>query len=135
MDGKPSHTKEKRAVYVGNEVLAYLKKRRQKAPRGTAYIFPGSHGQPIRKDTACSNLRRIWKAAGLYQKGMPTSHWLRHSVCSRLLGAGVDIETTRRIMGHSDAATTLLYAHTSDQRLKDAARLLSGGPESMAGKK
>jgi site-specific recombinase XerD len=122
-------------VYVGNEVLAYLKKRRQKAPRGTAYIFPGSHGQPIRKDTACSNLRRIWKAAGLYQKGMPTSHWLRHSVCSRLLGAGVDIETTRRIMGHSDAATTLLYAHTSDQRLKDAARLLSGGPESMAGKK
>ena len=40
---------------------------------------------------------------------------------SRLLGDGVDVETVRQILGHSEASTTLLYAQSSDARMKSAA--------------
>jgi integrase len=52
---------------------------------------------------------KIAKRASL---ALRTVHGMRHSVGSWLLNAGVDIETTRAILRHSSASTTLnVYAH------------------------
>lgn len=52
-------------------------------------------------------------------------HALRHTCCTRLLGAGVDIRTVQQWMGHSSLAVTQRYAHFIPQRLDDAVKALN----------
>lgn len=41
-----------------------------------------------------------------------TAHWLRHTFCTMMYLAGVDILTAKNQMGHSDIKTTLeIYTH------------------------
>ena len=44
-------------------------------------------------------------------------HQLRHTFCTMLYNAGVDIKTAQSILGHSDASVTLrVYTHLSDRQ-------------------
>ena len=46
-----------------------------------------------------------------------TPHMLRHTYCTMLYDAGVDVKTAQRFMGHSDIQTTLrIYTHLSEQK-------------------
>ncbi len=76
--------------------------------------------------------------------GIPrfTMHDLRHTFASHLVMDGVDLPTVKVLMGHSNIATTMIYAHLAPDHLKGAvARLgkrLSGTnlahPSDEAGK-
>ncbi len=115
---------QEREVYVPTSVINYLKSRFEQS--STPYVFADNRGRVLRKQAACVNLRKLFERCGLYSKGTPLSHWIRHTVCSRMLGAGMDIETVRTIMGHADASTTMLYAHTDSERLKKSTEVLGG---------
>lgn len=50
---------------------------------------------------------------------------LRHTYCTDLQKAGVDIRTAQKLMGHADIQTTAnIYTHQDDETLLTAARLL-----------
>lgn len=50
---------------------------------------------------------------------------LRHTYCTDLQKAGVDIRTAQKLMGHADIQTTAnIYTHQDDETLLEAARLL-----------
>jgi integrase/recombinase XerD len=49
----------------------------------------------------------------------------RHTFASKALRAGVGLDQLRKLMGHSSIQTTGIYAHTNDDDLEDAHRLLS----------
>lgn len=50
---------------------------------------------------------------------------LRHTYCTDLQKAGVDIRTAQKLMGHADIQTTAnIYTHQDDETLKAAAKLL-----------
>jgi integrase len=53
-------------------------------------------------------------------------HLFRHTFASRLLAAGVDVVTIGDILGHSAHMTTLLYAHSSPARKRQAVDALTG---------
>ena len=54
-----------------------------------------------------------------------TAHVFRHTFCSRLFEANIDIKVVQEIMGHSSAITTLdVYTHTTtEQKIKSFSKL------------
>jgi len=67
--------------------------------------------------------RELFKAVKIDQD-FGTLHRLRHSFGTRLLHAGVDIETVRDLMGHADISTTARYLSTTDPRKRAAVAAL-----------
>ena len=55
-------------------------------------------------------LRKARRIAGIIKPVTP--HTLRHAFCTHALEDGNEFETVRNWMGHEDANTTLIYAHT-----------------------
>ena len=47
-------------------------------------------------------------------------HWLRHTFCSHLVMAGVDLRTVQELAGHASYQTTLNYSHLAASHLSDA---------------
>ena len=47
------------------------------------------------------------------------NHILRHTGCTRMAEAGMDVKALQTIMGHSDPAVTMkVYNHVDQERLK-----------------
>ena len=66
-------------------------------------------------------MRKVFESADLYEPQNAVLHLIRHTVATRLISNGVDLETARDILGHADVSTTAGYLHTSDRRKKAAA--------------
>lgn len=84
-------------------------------------VFAGKDGCPM--DNVQSSWERLIKDAGLFDFRW---HDLRHSFASKLVMAGVDLNTVRELLGHSDIKMTLRYAHLAPEHKHAAvARLVS----------
>ena len=134
---KPSHnTKQKKVEHVplSADILGLLKSMK---PQSSGPLFPGVEGN------ARTTLRRPWvqacKAVGLVttkevkgKRGPLTKyrpavriHDLRHSFASHLVSNGVSLQIVGKLLGHTQAVTTMRYAHLQDEALRVATNRLS----------
>jgi len=67
-------------------------------------------------------LIRITKKCGF--PDVTKIHSLRHTFASHLVMAGVDLPTVKRLMGHSDIKTTMIYSHLADEHVDRAVERL-----------
>lgn len=130
---KPAHfTKQKRTEHIPLSKPALKLLERMMLENPTGPLFPGADGG------ARVSLRRPWvqacKAAGLVDavsvkgkrrtitKYRPTLriHDLRHNFASHLASEGVSLQIVGKLLGHTQAATTMRYAHLQDEALRAA---------------
>lgn len=105
VEGDTSKSGQTRHIPLNREALETLTKwREQGAPKG--FVFPGQNGSRL------DNVKKSW--AGLLKLAKVERfrwHDLRHTFASKLVMAGVPLNTVRDLMGHSDIKMTLRYAH------------------------
>jgi len=95
----------------------------QKQTRGknSELVFPSPRG-----GNRFDNCKKAW--AGLMKDAQIEKfrwHDMRHDFASQLVMRGVDLNTARELMGHSDMTMTLRYAHLAPAIKQAAVNLLS----------
>jgi integrase/recombinase XerD len=98
----------------------YLTCLKTEAKPAAKWLFasPGASGHLTRQHFALE-LKGLAREAGL-DAGALSPHVLRHGFASQLLAAGADLRAVQQMLGHADIATTQIYTHVQDGRLREA---------------
>ena len=94
----------------------YLAKRKPKSDEED-FVFITRLGKKISRVEFWRQLKKIVADAGI--KKNITPHSIRHSFASHLLSGGADIRFVQEMLGHSSTATTQIYTHIDEKRVKN----------------
>ena len=113
-------SRKARHIPLNTEALAVLR-RWVKQGAGDGLVFPGASGERL------GNINKSWEGLTTAAK-LPDFrfHDLRHDFASKLVMAGVDLNTVRELLGHADIAMTLRYSHLAPAKLAAAVAMLGG---------
>ncbi|MBE7055031.1 MAG: site-specific integrase [Ruminococcaceae bacterium] len=122
----PKTPKSNRAIPILNPLIPYLKKAVEGKEK-TEFVFTGYDGNLYTK----SSIQRLFKAFNRdYNRYINrskaeeehetvhfTMHQFRHTFCTMMYDAGVDVKTAQDILGHSSVNVTLdIYTHLSREK-------------------
>jgi integrase/recombinase XerD len=114
--------RKERVIPVGKTAIAaaveYLQKLRPvlHKPFSEGYLLLSRTGRPLGRI-------EIWRLIKKYaaRAKMPknlTVHTLRHCFATHLLAGGADLRSVQEMLGHVDIATTQIYTHVDQERLR-----------------
>ena len=83
-------------------------------------LFPDRKGVRMSRDRAARIVGDFAQSAQLEERVTP--HVLRHSFATHLLTQGADLRTIQELLGHSSIASTEIYTHVTNERLKEVYR-------------
>ena len=89
-------------------------------PKTGGEVFLGEHGRRLTTARVFQIVRDTAKLAGVKKKIWP--HLLRHSFATHLLSHGADLRAIQEMLGHASLATTQVYTHVDQARLKQIHR-------------
>ncbi|GAD80625.1 site-specific integrase [Vibrio ezurae] len=117
---KSSEAKSKKArtLPLNTTIMDVLKDWRKQHPFNH-YVFTAGTDKPL------TDIKKPWlrivEKAGLSNFNF---HDLRHHFASKLVMAGVDLNTVRELLGHADLNMTLRYAHLAPEHKAAAVNLI-----------
>ena len=102
-------------------LAAYAPYRPRFFARGAAassFVFPSRSGTGhLTRAQFARALKAVAAEAGL-DAARVSPHVLRHAFASHLLAHGADLRSVQQMLGHADIATTQIYTHVLDERLR-----------------
>lgn len=118
IEGRYTKNSKTRHIPLNSEAFEVLKKWYDQRS-GDEFIFPNKIGEQI------NNVKRSWTTI-LRLADIKNFRWhdLRHHFASKLVMAGVDLNTVRELLGHADITTTLRYAHLAPEHKAQAVERL-----------
>ena len=118
------HKTKRHRISVAIPIVASLKPVIAAIPERGDFLFPlhaELYGKPAAKTRIGLLFREVLDAAGITGSGYSIHSW-RHTAATRLAEAGADIETRKRILGHTVDATARRYDH--DEHLAETRQAL-----------
>lgn len=100
-----------------NEYLAIREETYAPTKKDADALFLSRKHNRISVDAVQHLVKQATKKAGLKEY---SPHKLRHTSATLMLKNGVDIRAIQEVLGHSNLATTQIYAHVDDKMLREA---------------
>jgi len=123
--GDGAKSGQTRHIPLNKETIEVLTGWKAQANDLDGLVFPSDGGKPF------DNIRKSWAnlIKDANKKGVDLSdfrfHDLRHHFASRLAMSGVDLNTIRELLGHSDYSLTLRYSHLAPEHKMAAVQKLT----------
>ena len=115
--GQVTKNNSSRYIPLNDEAHKIIKQLYEKSNLKKGLVFLSKDNKPF------NNIKRSWttllKKAGIIQFRW---HDLRHHFASKLVMAGIDLNTVRELLGHSDIKMTLRYAHLAPEHKINAVK-------------
>ncbi|MFT5301394.1 MAG: integrase/recombinase XerD [Mariniblastus sp.] len=101
-------------------VNQYLERQRPKLqgvrPDETDWLFLSRSGRRLRREAIWELVKKYALIADVSVSISP--HTMRHSFATHLLAGGADLRQVQELLGHASIATTQIYTHVDQSRLK-----------------
>lgn len=108
---------KERYVYFTPVAEMYLKEYLDSRTDDSEPLFLSKFNNRMSKSGFENRMKEIGKRAGV-KKVCP--HRFRHTFATNMLDNGMPIQEVRILMGHTNIDTTQVYAHTSQERVKNS---------------
>ena len=117
--------RKERIIYLNDSCLDALNKYlaiRNTENLQTDALFISNRDKRISKRRVQNLVEKAICKAGLSNTGV-TTHKLRHTAATLMYSNGVDTLVLKDVLGHESIATTEIYTHLSNDKLKEAAEM------------
>jgi integrase/recombinase XerD len=87
-----------------------------RAPAPPEWLILSRRGRKLRREAIWELVKKYALRAGIPADVSP--HTMRHSFATHLLAGGADLRQVQEMLGHASIATTQIYTHVDQSRLK-----------------
>jgi len=113
---------KQRMVHLGESAIdsirLYLSAQREQLDNGQdqPWVYLSRSGRQLRREAIWELVKKYALAADISVKISP--HTMRHSFATHMLAGGADLRQVQEMLGHASIATTQIYTHVDQSRLK-----------------
>jgi len=104
------------AIAAINDYLATERPKLAKGRADAPWVLLSRGGKRLRREAIWELVKRYVRRIGAHPDVSP--HTLRHSFATHLLAGGADLRQVQELLGHASIATTQIYTHVDQSRLK-----------------
>lgn len=108
--------KKERIVLFGDRTLELIKNYLNNSEFNHEYLILNQRGKKITERGVRLILEKVVRNSGINNRVTP--HTIRHTFATHMLNEGANLITVQELLGHETLATTQVYTHVSNERLR-----------------
>lgn len=114
---------KERVIPISNTALRYLKEYIENVrpllikTEEEQSLFINANGQKMTRQGFWKILKQYKDEAKIEKELTP--HTIRHSFAVHMLQNGAELKSVQELLGHTDVASTMMYTHVADLKLRD----------------